>query len=136
MSEPAKVCANPACTNTVGAWMFCSIRCRQRYNRLRSEKRALVERPSRVFRLKVIPFLPAGCVPVDAFPVQDFNLVPRRVLCRHYDQCLMTAIHRNWQGFSCMRCNMDNELSFRDVFDEQRRILTHMQEIEERGERW
>lgn len=42
--------------------------------------------------------------PIRANHIFDPNKVTRNVECRHYNECLNTAIRREWSGFSCSEC--------------------------------
>jgi len=42
--------------------------------------------------------------PVPARPVDELQMVSRRVFCKSYAVCLDLALSRGWQSFSCGHC--------------------------------
>jgi hypothetical protein len=43
--------------------------------------------------------------------VESPSAVTRKVLCVHYDECLNTALKKQWSGFTCSRCACRQQLS-------------------------
>lgn len=93
---------------------FCSSACQWSYSQ--------TKRPGRKPRsfVPVIVLLPAGCNPIRsvALPVapesterlgggQTYGEIARRVWCARYERCLSHAVSKNWDGFDCSKCDVD-----------------------------
>jgi hypothetical protein len=42
--------------------------------------------------------------PIGARPVDELQMVSRKVFCKSYAECLNLALSRGWQSFSCGSC--------------------------------
>lgn len=119
------------CAYTKCGVEFTPIDPRQRYHTYECGQNARIERrpnynpgakpgPKPRQYTPVVVLLPAGCNPIRAvaLPVvtesterigggHTYGEVVRRVWCARYERCLSHAVSKNWLGFDCSSCEVD-----------------------------
>lgn len=95
------VCAQ--CHKAIDAGRFCDQACRGTYvTERRSRKGKRVIEPMAVL-------LPSGCnpKPMRIADLQgEYGEIARRIYCRRYERCLSYAVSKNWGGFGCKSCDV------------------------------
>ena len=84
---------------------FCEKACQWAYAQERRGKRG-----KRVIE-PVAVLLPIGCQPARVRMDElrgDYGEVVRKIYCRQYKRCLSYAVSKNWGGFGCQECKVED----------------------------